>query len=298
MLKDPDTGRRISRVNPETEWTRVEAPELRIVSDEVWSNAQHTRRRYSGQPAQNCRRAKRLLSGLLKCGQCGGAFTLVRPGKYGCATHREKGTCTNGSQISVDQLERRVLAGIKMRLRDPELLAEFIQEFARELKRLQEASTEENSLGKKMLEHIKQKIARIVAAIAEGTDTPTLRQTLISLEGEKADLERNTAVSDRPALLEPPSLPHLAVLFRRKAEGLETALNAEPIITMTAASILRTLINAIVLHPRKKQGNMPIEVYGDPSALFLVPNDDASKKENWMITVVAEEGLEPPTRGL
>ena len=108
----------------------------------------------------------------------------------------------------------------------------------------------------------------------------------------------NTAVSDRPVLLEPPSVPHLAVLFRRKVEGLETALNAEPSITMTAASILRTLINSIVLHPRKKRGHMPIEVYRDPSALFIGSNDDASKEENWMITVVAEEGLEPPTRGL
>ena len=43
---------------------------------------------------------------------------------------------------------------------------------------------------------------------------------------------------------------------------------------------------------------MPIEVYRDPSALFIGSNDDASKEENWMITVVAEEGLEPPTRGL
>jgi hypothetical protein len=43
---------------------------------------------------------------------------------------------------------------------------------------------------------------------------------------------------------------------------------------------------------------MPIEVYGDPSALFLVPKGEAAKGENWMITVVAEEGLEPPTRGL
>ena len=59
-----------------------------------------------------------------------------------------------------------------------------------ELKRLQDTFTEENSLGKKTLEQIKQKIARIVAAIVEGTDTPTLRQTLISLEGEKAELER------------------------------------------------------------------------------------------------------------
>ena len=120
---------------------------------------------------------------------------------------------------------------------------------------------------------------------------------MISLEGEKAELERKAAVSYRPLLLEPPQLPHLAVLFRRKVEGLETALNAEPNITTTAASILRPLINAIVLHPRKKRGNMPIEVYGDPSALFLVHIDE-TKGENWMITVVAEEGLEPPTRGL
>jgi len=104
----------------------------------------------------------------------------------------------------VDQLERRVLAGIKMRLRDPELLAEFVHEFCIELKRLQEAATTENSGTKKKLEEIKRKIARIVAAIAEGTDTPTLRQTLISLEGEKAELERNTLVSRRPVFLKPP----------------------------------------------------------------------------------------------
>jgi hypothetical protein len=36
---------------------------------------------------------------------------------------------------------------------------------------------------------------------------------------------------------------------------------------------------------------MPIEVYGDPSALFLVPKGEASKGENWMITVVAEERI-------
>jgi site-specific DNA recombinase len=64
MLRDPETGRRISRVNPETEWVRSEAPELRIVSDELWLKAQIIRRRYRGQLAQNCRRAKRLLSGL------------------------------------------------------------------------------------------------------------------------------------------------------------------------------------------------------------------------------------------
>ena len=50
------------------------------------------------------------------------------------------------------------------------------------------------------------------------------------------------------------------------------ALNAEPNITITAASILHTLINGIVLHPRKKR-DMEIEVYSDPSALFVVPTE-------------------------
>jgi site-specific DNA recombinase len=102
MLRDPDTGRRISRVNPESEWIRVDVPELRIVSEELWNSVQQARRRYTGLPPQKFRRAKRLLSGLLTCAACGGAFTLVRPGKYGCASHREKGTCSNASQISVD----------------------------------------------------------------------------------------------------------------------------------------------------------------------------------------------------
>ena len=43
---------------------------------------------------------------------------------------------------------------------------------------------------------------------------------------------------------------------------------------------------------------MSVEVYGEPSALFLPANDEALEERNWMITVVAEEGLEPPTRGL
>ncbi len=298
MLRDPETGKRISRINPETEWVRVEAPELRIVSDELWDDVKRMKRRYRDQPAQNCRRPRRLLSGLLRCGQCGGAFTIVRPGKYGCATHREKGTCTSASQISVSQLEHRVLAGIKMYLLEPELLAEFVHEFHSELRRLQACSTNLGSENKKQLDDIRKKIDRIVGAIAEGTDTPSLRQALLSLEQEKAELEKAIVKYHRPAFAEALPIPDLAKLFRRKVERLEESLGAEPAVTSQAAAILRTFIDGIVLHPRKKQGTMSIEVYGEPSALFLLGNDEAPEERNWMITVVAEEGLEPPTRGL
>jgi hypothetical protein len=50
---------------------------------------------------------------------------------------------------------------------------------------------------------------------------------------------------------------------------------------------LRTLIDEIVLRPGDKRGKMSIEVYGEPSALFLLAND--APADNWMIRVVAEE---------
>lgn len=35
-LKDPSTGRRVSRLNPESEWIVKDVPDLRIVDDELW----------------------------------------------------------------------------------------------------------------------------------------------------------------------------------------------------------------------------------------------------------------------
>jgi hypothetical protein len=36
-VKNPDTGKRVSRMNPSSEWMTRQVPALRIVSDEVWT---------------------------------------------------------------------------------------------------------------------------------------------------------------------------------------------------------------------------------------------------------------------
>jgi site-specific DNA recombinase len=38
-VKDPSTGRRVSRMNAESEWIVAEVPELRIIDDELWKAA-------------------------------------------------------------------------------------------------------------------------------------------------------------------------------------------------------------------------------------------------------------------
>ena len=36
FLKDPETGKRVSRLNPENEWVIQDVPELRIIDDKLW----------------------------------------------------------------------------------------------------------------------------------------------------------------------------------------------------------------------------------------------------------------------
>jgi hypothetical protein len=99
----------------------------------------------------------------------------------------------------------------------------------------------------------------------------------------------NRSVFLPPTQAEPPPPPVLAAMFRRKVERLEEALKADPGITSAAALIVRNLIDAIILHPREGKGRMLIEVYGEPSVLFLSAADELADEKNWMITVVAEE---------
>jgi site-specific DNA recombinase len=39
FVKDPATGRRVSRPNPESQWIRTEVSHLKIVDDDLWQAA-------------------------------------------------------------------------------------------------------------------------------------------------------------------------------------------------------------------------------------------------------------------
>jgi hypothetical protein len=86
-VKNPDTGKRVSRLNPEREWMRKEVPELRIVPDDLWTAAKSRQHqtRHTVRAAGALGAAKRpqyLFSGLTKCGVCGAGF--IMSGKNFC----------------------------------------------------------------------------------------------------------------------------------------------------------------------------------------------------------------------
>jgi site-specific DNA recombinase len=138
FIKDPSTGRRVSRLNPQDEWIRTEVPELRIVEDALWQavkarQAELARQFEATTIGVREARAKRLnatrrpaflLSGLLICGCCQGKYGIVLKDRYGCLSHHRRGTCDNGRTIRRPMIEQRVLSGLTDRLVSPEAVAE------------------------------------------------------------------------------------------------------------------------------------------------------------------------------
>lgn len=138
FIKDPVSGKRQGRPNPPEKWVTEEVPLLRIVDDELWQQVKSkqtlTRKTISegGNRRETARRPRYLLSGLLKCGACGGGFSKVSKHHYGCSTARNKATCDNMLVIRRDVLEQTVLDGLKNHLMQPEAYKAFVDEFTKE----------------------------------------------------------------------------------------------------------------------------------------------------------------------
>ena len=136
MVKDPETGKRISRPNPKQEWHYEDAPHLRILDEEVAEAALLRKRALGTEQARHQPRSKRLLSGLLRCGACGGGMMIVGRDRSGpriqCSTMRESGSCTNKARYYVEKIENGVVGALRTKLANPALVQEYVREYVQE----------------------------------------------------------------------------------------------------------------------------------------------------------------------
>ncbi len=66
----------------------ADVPELAIVDEELWNAVQLRLASMPARPAALKRRPKRLFSGLIQCGECGGQLTIVHKDRYTSAKAR------------------------------------------------------------------------------------------------------------------------------------------------------------------------------------------------------------------
>jgi site-specific DNA recombinase len=180
-------GIKRQQTRPSEEWIRVKAQELAIVTAAQWSAAQHQmsahRKRYGTKSRRKVifvgRDPKYLLSGLLRCGVCGGGLEArsrsqggQRKVFYGCSAHHRKGTsvCTNSLTVPMDVADAKVIAELKNSLLDPRVVETAMR---RATTRLTRAAPAQGTL-RRELASVERELGNLTTAVATGGDVRTL----------------------------------------------------------------------------------------------------------------------------
>ena len=260
FLRDPDTGTRRARAKDQDEWVEAEVPELAIIDEVLWQQVQERIAATPLQRPEQSRRPKRLFSGLVKCGVCGGNLTIVQKDRYGCMEARQKGTCTNNRSMKATDIEARVLDGLRDRLMEPELVQAFVDEYHSELERLQKDARRRHTSHAKERASLERQIARLVDAIAEGSvsELGAVGEKLRDLEGRLSALP--VFNEQEPQRIE--WHPNAVNIYKQKVADLSTALSADDVVRDEAAAALRNLVDKIVAHPGEKRGQFELELHG------------------------------------
>ena len=147
-VKDPSTGKRVSRKNDAAELVVVEVPELRIVDDELWqavkASAGTARGRThgaedQGQPVLGAAPARRISCSRAcwSAAVCGGGYAIDRPRLSRLRQRPQPGHLRQPHRtIRRTELEELVLDVLRDRLMAPELLTAFVAGYTEECNRL------------------------------------------------------------------------------------------------------------------------------------------------------------------
>src|SRR6056297_1189178 len=259
--KHPETGKRVSRLNPREDWTIIEKPDLRILPDKLWERAKarqesvdaaRTKAEHGGRSgagaSQGARRRKYLLSGLLSCGQCGGNLTVAGTAhrrRYYCANAKEKGeaVCAGMPGLKETDAADAILSCLRSGLMQESAYERFRGRFTEQLR------AQEHESGDALRRHdeqIREKAkahANVLKAVETGDHSPALIAHFNKLDGELKALEaRRAALVPVPVEL-PDDLP---ALYRSYVDNLTATLTDEA-VAGPAADELHDLIDGVTV---------------------------------------------------
>lgn len=296
FLKDPSTGKRVSRPNPESDWIRTEVPELRIVDDALWQSVKDRQaelarifeptirgvRAARAAKLNGARRPAFLLSGLLTCGCCGGKYGIVVNDRYGCLNHFRRGTCDNGRTVRRHVIEARVLSGLTEKLVSPEAVAEAVRAYHEETNRLKHRRRAQSDADQLALAKIERAIKGIMSAIEDGLYQPSMKARMEELEHQRVEIEAR--LRDAPPDL-PDVNPNVAEIYRARVRTLAEAVG-EPDGDPEAAGAIRSLVGEVVVTPGQKRGQVDALLRGELMAILdlAADRDGARSGQRQVIT--------------
>jgi site-specific DNA recombinase len=226
-IKVPGTNRRVRRPRPENEWKIVSAPALRIISDDLWARVQDRIKWTNKQFARNTAKglvgrapsSPYLLSGFLKCGECGANLVVVRGRQrkhaaYGCAQHFSRGACSNSVCIRQDKIETMLFEKLQEKILTPEVLDVIMAEFLKCLKNADDNGNDKKLYFEARIKELDAELRNLVTAIAKGKlPTSVLLESIHERESELAQLK---ALVNRQSKVRPAVSPEILADFARR----------------------------------------------------------------------------------
>ena len=274
-VKDYDTGRRRRLERPREQWQTKERPELRIVSDELWAEAQA---RLSGPKRTLPGGVRRTaLAGILKCGHCGGSVTATNSLVYSCTAAYDRGpTVCGGVRVNRKVLNAAVVEIARNEVLNDDAIAAMRQEVAALMRTMEREHVDTSRTARARLVTIEREIARLVDAVAASGWSSAIAERLKKAEAERKQLQAGTV---EPVVMPPTMIPRLIERYRAKVSELPSLIENNP---DQAREALAELLGEIEL-TRGEDGSVWAHVanFGD---VFL--------------DLVAGAGFEPTTFGL
>jgi len=248
-------GTKAQRKRPASEWLRLPAEELRIVSAELWDAAhrrlagtRNTFRPRAGQPrARLDLTSPYLLSGLGRCALCGGSLIAMsrhhgrrRGFFYGCAYNSKRGptVCRNHLHIPQETLERAVRDAVATAL-DPAVLEAAIDRAMELVEERREASRQRQTALEEALRTIRTEEGRLIEAVKQGHGLDMLVTALHATQERRQALERELTTLDSPSRELADRQRLRAALTRRAADLHGILIRREP----EARRVLQALFN-------------------------------------------------------
>lgn len=272
MVKDPDTGKRVSRPNPPSDWQYQDVPDLQLVPSELWDRVQSLKRDKTQVRAEYQRRPKRMLSGLLRCGVCGAGMSTFGHDRTGrvrvrCSAAAESGSCPEPKTFYLEPIERAVLDTLARHLRDPRILTEYVEAYLAERKRLAHEKIMARSSVERKLAVAQRELDRLIDGYAKGfVSDEEMGSKVHGVRAERDRLREELAAQPEvldPVTLHPAALKHfeaqLADLHKAVNRGIEDGEGK-------SASALRALVSTVTVHKDAK-GQVSVDIRGELNAL-------------------------------
>ena len=247
FMKDPRTGKRTARVNPESDWVVKPVPELAIIDRATWEAVQA--RKSGNKRPEKYRRSRHLISGLIQCEACGGPFIISGPNHLRCSHNRERGTCENNQIIRKDDAESRIMNALQTHLLNPKWIQVFIEEYRSEWESLAGSRATERSKLEKSLGRCDSAIAALIKTLESGIVSQAIADKLKAREAEANAIKAK--LRGLPERQELPMPQNLVNRWKDTLGSIRAHIRDDEIIP--ASDLLKSIVQSVEMIPKHEK---------------------------------------------